>query len=162
LADDLRRFLEESAPPLPEALRRLRGVLDEVTGRGFHYFPGEILWPGHEGGEWQQVVPPTLISLACVLEEPPPRYGWQLSLITELAQAVDALHRAGGLFRGLSPAQVLLDRATFAFAGFKVPFSLGRLGEVEEEPTAEGVESPFASPEVLGEIDAPVGPQADV
>jgi protein phosphatase len=103
-----------------------------------------------------------MTSLARLLEEPPPRHGWELSLITELAQAVDSLHRAGGLFRGLRPEEVLLDRETFALAGFCVPLCLVRLGEAEEELSPEGLEPPFASPEALGEVDADLGPPADV
>src|SRR5205823_10751424 len=114
------------------------------------------------GGELLQAIPPGMISLARLVEEPPSRHGWQLSLITELAQAVDSLHRAGGLFRGLRPEAVLLDRETLALAGFCVPLCLRRLGEAEVEPLLEGLEPPFVSPEALGEVDAAVGPQADV
>src|SRR5207302_2703093 len=94
-------------------LSRLRALLDELAVRGFARFPGELLWPDGGGGELLQAVPRSMISLARLLEEPSPRHGWQLSLITELAQAVDNLHRAGGLFRGLRPEEVLLDRETF-------------------------------------------------
>jgi len=145
-----------------ETLRRLRTQLDELAARGFARFPGDLLWPDEGGGELLQAIPPGMISLARLVEEPPARHGWQLALITELAQAVDNLHRAGGLFRSLKPEAVLLDRETLALAGFCVPLGLGRLGEVDEESSREGLEPPFASPEALGEIDAPVGPQADV
>src|SRR5262249_46362417 len=76
--------------------------------------------------------------------------------------AVDDLHRAGGLFRGLRPESVLMDLETLGFAGFCVPLSLGRLDGGADDLPEEGLEPPFVAPEVLGEVDAPVGPAADV
>jgi protein phosphatase len=151
-----------SAAASAETLSRLRTLLDELAARGFARFPGELLWPDGGGGELLQAVPRSMTSLARLLEEPPQRHGWQLSLITDLAQAVDDLHRSGGLFRGLRPEAVLLDRDTLALAGFCVPLCMSRLGEVAEEAAPEGLEPPFASPEALGEVDAEVGPQADI
>src|SRR5262249_60426253 len=70
--------------------------------------------------------------------------------------------RAACVLRILRPESVLIDCETRGFGGFCAPCCLSRSGEDLADQQVERRETCFAAPEVLGEIQAAVGPPADV
>ncbi|MCS7238818.1 MAG: protein phosphatase 2C domain-containing protein [Thermoguttaceae bacterium] len=145
-------------------LDRLWNVFEIAQQSG--YFLGTVLWPDEDEdrGSLAQELPEGTVLLSevrdsCQLGEPTP--GW-LDVVTELGSAIDELHRLGCRLNSFGFNSILVQEATLGFSGLCLPISLSFLDTPRSEMSPLGIDCRFASPEVQGYVDYPVGCASDV
>ncbi|GIW89998.1 MAG: hypothetical protein KatS3mg109_0430 [Pirellulaceae bacterium] len=148
----------------PRDLNRLRSAYEAV--QGCVCFPQRILWPEQDEDDstlWQELPEGTVIlsEVRSTIPMGEPSRGW-LELVSQVAIAIDQIHRFGYRLNSLGFNSIIVSQDTYEFVGLCLPISLTALDTPREEMTLVGLDCCFASPEVQGYTDHPIGPTADV